>query len=149
MGGGMAIQQWINQNFNGTTALILIILMSFVQIAPINLNPWSAIAKCLGKALNGELTEKVDKLGNDLDTFKQSYDEREANNCRTRILRFNDEIVRGQKHTKEHFDQILMDVHIYETFCAEHPKFKNHIADDSIDRIKRVYKECGDKDSFL
>lgn len=150
MGGGMAIQQWINQNFNGTTALILVILLSFVQIAPINLNPWSAIAKCLGKALNGEITDKVDKLGKELETFRADYDEKEAFNCRTRILRFNDELIHGTpKHTKEHFDQIKMDIDAYEKYCKYNEDFRNGIAKDAIERIERVYKECGDKGTFL
>lgn len=149
MGGGMAIQQWINQNFNGTTALIILLLLTFVQITPISLNPWTAIAKCIGKALNGEVVEKVDKLSEEVDTLKKSYDEREALNCRTRILRFNDEIMQGRKHTKDHFDQIITDIDAYEEYCSHHTGFKNSIANDSIERIRRVYKECGDNHSFL
>lgn len=143
------LMQWINQNLNGTTALVVLILMTFIQITPINLNPWSSIAKYVGKAINGELVEKVDKLGNELETFKSDYEKQEIYNCRTRILRFNDEIVRGLKHKKEHFDQILIDVDRYEKYCSHHPNFKNNIATDSIERIKRVYKECGDKGTFL
>ena len=30
----------------------LLVLMTLVQIAPVKINPWSAIAKALGRAIN-------------------------------------------------------------------------------------------------
>lgn len=141
---------WINSNLNGTTALVLIIVVSCVQIAPIRLNPWTWLAHAIGKALNGEIADKVDKLSDELEIFRADYDRKEAFNCRTRILRFNDELIHGTpKHTKEHFDQIKMDIDAYERYCDIHKDFRNGIARDAIERIERVYKECGDKGSFL
>lgn len=141
---------WINSNLNGTTALWLIIAISCVQIAPIRINPWTWLAHAIGKALNGELVDKVDKLSDELEIFRADYDRKEAFNCRTRILRFNDELIHGTpKHTKEHFDQIKMDIDAYERYCDVHKDFRNGIARDAIERIERVYKECGDRGSFL
>lgn len=128
---------------------VIICTMIVIQVSPINVNPWSWLAKKFGKAVNGEVIEKVDKLASDLEKVKNDAEEREANQCRTRILRFNDELLHQQKHTKEHFDQILSDVAIYERYCSLHEHYKNHIADDAISRIRRIYKECGDKGTFL
>lgn len=75
--------------------------------------------------------------------------ENEATTCRYRILRFNDEILHDQKHTKEHFDQILDDVTRYEKFCTEHPEYENNKAVLAIENIKRVYKKCSDENTFL
>ena len=75
--------------------------------------------------------------------------ENEATTCRYRILRFNDEILHEQKHTKEHFDQILDDVTRYEKFCAEHPEYENNKAVLAIENIKRVYQNCSNDNSFL
>ena len=36
----------------------LIVLLTLVQIAPIKLNPWSAIIKWIGHALNAEVLER-------------------------------------------------------------------------------------------
>lgn len=131
----------------GGWAVVASILL---QISPINLNPWSWLAKRLGKAINGEVIEKVDRLSTDVEALKADCDKREADQCRVRILRFNDELIHGTpRHTKEHFDQTLGDIDIYEKYCIDHPKYKNHIADDAIKRVKRIYQECGDKGSFL
>ena len=84
--------------------------MTLLQFAPVKINPWSFIAKKLGRAINGEVITRVDELSGDISALKRDFDERGANDCRTRILRFNDEILHNIRHTKEHFDQILIDV---------------------------------------
>ena len=127
----------------------VLLLLTLVQIAPIKANPWSFIAAKVGKAINGEVIEKVERLGNDLKGLRNVCDEREADSCRTRILRFNDEILHGTLHTKEHFDQILIDVSKYETYCTEHIAYKNSIAICAIEKIKKTYKKCMDEKTFL
>ena len=131
--------------FGGITA----VAMTFLQIAPIKVNPWSYLAKRFGRAINGEVIEKVDKLDKDLQTLRSECDEREAALCRTHILHFGDEILHDVRHSKEHFDQILIDITMYEDYCESHPKFKNNIAAATIDRIKQVYIKCMDESSFL
>lgn len=75
--------------------------------------------------------------------------ENEATTCRYRILRFNDEVLHDQKHTKEHFDQILDDITRYELFCDEHPEYENNKAVLAIENIKRIYQKCSDENTFL
>lgn len=75
--------------------------------------------------------------------------ENEATTCRYRILRFNDEVLHDQKHTKEHFDQILDDITRYEQFCDEHPEYENNKAVLAIENIKRIYQKCSDENTFL
>lgn len=138
-------------SYTGEGVSILVIIMTILQVAPIEINPWSWFMRKLGQAINGEVIEKVDQLGKDLDKFEKTYEEREATQARIRILRFNDEIIHSPdiRHTKEHFDQILMDIKNYEEYCAEHEFYVNHIADDAIARIRRIYQKCGDNNSFL
>ena len=37
----------------------LLLLMTFVQIAPIKVNPWSGLAKKIGRAINGEVLNEI------------------------------------------------------------------------------------------
>lgn len=127
----------------------ILILFTIIQIAPVKINPWSWLAKKFGRAINGEVIEKVDKLGEDVQSLRKECDEREAVNCRTRIMRFGDEILHDIRHSKEHFDQILLDITNYEAYCEQHPKFKNNIAAATIQRIKAVYQKCLDENSFI
>jgi len=127
----------------------VIILATLLQIAPIKINPWSWLAKNIGKALNGEVVEKVDSLEKNVEKLRAECEERAATNCRTRILHFGDEILHNVRHSKEHFDQILLDITDYEQYCNNHPHFKNNVAVATIKRITEVYEECVENNDFL
>ena len=127
----------------------LLILLTLIQIAPVKINPWSWLAKNIGKAINGEVVEKVDNLSTDIRNLRDECEEREATACRTRILRFGDEILHDVRHSKEHFDQILIDITAYENYCASHPDFRNNVAVATIKRINQVYEWCISNNNFL
>ena len=128
---------------------ILAILMTVIQISPIKVNPWSYLATKIGNAMNKDVLTKVDQLGSDLKNLRKVCDEREANSCRSRILHFNDEILHNVKHTKEHFDQTLIDISTYESYCTTHPDYKNNIANLAIKSIKHTYNRCCEENTFL
>ncbi len=128
---------------------VIIIVLTLVQIAPIQFNPWSTIAKHIGGAINKEVLEKVDYVSDELKDLRQICDEREANSCRSKILHFNDEVLHGVRHSKEHYDQMLVDINNYELYCDKHRDYKNNVANLAIDNIKRTYKICTEKASFL
>lgn len=92
--------------------------------------------------LIGDLDKKIDKL-------QCTSDEGTAYMWRYRILRFDDEIRHDEKHTKEHFDQILEDITKYEKYCAAHPEFPNNKAVFAIKNIKNVYQRCTEEGTFL
>ncbi|MDO4168132.1 MAG: hypothetical protein Q4D32_12080 [Eubacteriales bacterium] len=127
----------------------VIVIMTLIQITPIKVNPWSAIAKAIGRAINGEVLDKVEKLGDDLQSLRTVSDEREAKAARVRILRFGDEIYQGTMHSKEHFDQTLDDITEYEQYCASHPDFKNDMTVLTVQTIKETYQKCLGKHNFL
>ena len=127
----------------------LAILMTLVQISPIKLNPWSWLGRCIGRAINGEVLEKVDALSEDVKKNKADDDEQWASLSRTHILRFGDELLHGVAHSKEHFDQVMRDISKYETYCDTHPNYLNGVAHATIQQIKKTYQECLDKNNFL
>ena len=127
----------------------LAVLMTLVQISPIKLNPWSWIGKMIGRAINGEVLEKVDALSKDVANNKADDDEQWASLSRTHILRFGDELLHGVAHSKEHFDQIMRDISKYETYCDTHPNYLNGVAHATIQQIRKTYQKCLDENNFL
>ena len=137
--------------------VIVIAVLSCIQIAPIQLNPWSFIAKHLGRALMGEscrmmaghmdqIDDQLKRMNNEIQELKDKVEESEdkadmdrAIIARVRILRFNDEILGTKRHSKESFDQTLEDIDNYERYCHEHPEFRNNKTMMSIKNIKRAY----------
>lgn len=135
-------------------ALLLIVAFAgtLIKIPKLEVNVWGLI----GRAITKETNAKLDRLlaqqsatDKKLDEHIAMDDERYAVDCRARILRFNDEILHDQKHTKEHFDQTLSDITTYNTYCGEHKDFKNQITVHATDNILKTYDRCMSESSFL
>ena len=133
----------------GWAALALLAISTLVEISPIKINPWSRIAKAIGRAINGEVIAKVNDLEKHVKRMEDTADERDAKSARNRILRFGDECLHGVHHSKEHFDQILRDITEYESYCERHPEFKNNMAVLTIGNIKSNYQKCLQNHDFL
>jgi len=135
----------IMNEYSGLTAITVVVLASFLEVSKIKINPWSWI----GGLLNKDVMQKVDKIEKNLADVEKRVGENTAVSSRYRILRFDDEILHDIKHTKEHFDQILYDIDVYETYCNDHPDFKNNLAVMAIEHIKKVYQKCSHNNLFL
>lgn len=136
--------------------VLFIAITGVIQIAPIKLDPWSRIAQVIGRAINKEVMDKVNKLENDVSALRElgdsrdaKEDERHAKTLRRDILRFGDEIRHIPKHSKERFDDILLEITEYEAYCDSHPDFKNRMTTSTVKLIVSVYEKCLEDDSFL
>ena len=127
----------------------LLVLMTLVQVTPLKINPWSWLGRTIGRAINGEVLEKVDILSQNVAKNKADDDEQWASYSRYHILRFGDELLHGVAHSKEHFDQILLDISKYEKYCAEHKDYLNDVANETIKRIKKTYQKSLEENNFL
>lgn len=143
------LQQMTVGDILGGCSAIILLFLTLIQITPIKVNPWSWLARTIGKALNRDTLDRLDSLEKDIKEIKAKNEEHEATECRSAILRFGDEIRHGTRHSKEHFDQILLDISFYEHYCATHKDYANNIALMTIEKIKNTYRKCLDEDSFL
>lgn len=144
----MTLQQ-INEMAQMGAIGILIILAGMIKIPYIELNLWSWLGSLFGKAINGEIIKEVEKIDKKLDNHIQAEEKEHIRNVRQRILRFNDEILSGKRHSKEHFNEVLEDINVYELYCRNHPDYKNNRAILAISTIEDVYKECLREHDFL
>lgn len=142
---------------------LLLLLMTIIQIAPIKVNPWSTLARGLGKAINTGIMQQIKDLETEcqktnahvksledtLETHMANMDMKNTISVRIRILRFGDEILQGVHHSKDSFDQVLEDITTYEHYCESHPCFKNNMTQLTVRRIKEVYEERLRLNDFL
>ena len=124
-----------------SVCIAVVILLTLIQIAPIKVNPWGWIGKKIGRLLNGEVLDRVEKL-------EKNLQEQSVLNCRIRILRFGDELMRNIKHSRDHFEQTLRDIDNYEKYCREHPDYVNNVTEATISQIKSCYQERRMKNDF-
>lgn len=140
----MSIEEIIS--YGGGT---LLFLMTLIQIAPIKMNPWSAIAKAIGKAINADVLKELDTVKKNLADHVKANEVRNADEHRTRILRFNNELLRDISHTKEEFIDVLADIDFYERYCRDHKDYMNNRAVHAIANISRSYDERLRNHDFL
>ena len=135
---------------------ILLLLLTLVEVTPIKINPWKSLLKWVGKNLNAEVVSKVDKIETSVTELQEQQkaseariEKRDIDLCRTRILRFADELRRNIGHSEEFFDQVLDDINAYEHYCDAHREYENNKAVAAIAKIKRAYQENLDNNDFL
>lgn len=134
----------------------LLVLMTLIEIAPIKINPWSKIAKAIGRAFNADVLEELkavkdrqEKAQRKLEEHIRVDDQRDADSHRQRILQFNNKLLRDIPHTREDFIEILSVIDQYEAYCKGHPDYKNSRCVHAIANIGRVYDERLKKHDFL
>lgn len=98
-----------------------------------------------------EISDSIADVRATLDGHIAADDERYAVQCRTRILRFADELINepDHLHTQGNFEQCLQDITDYDQYCADHPKFKNELTLRSAEIIRQVYDKCAREHKFL
>lgn len=145
----------LGQIFGGATGVV--VLMSvLIEIVPIKINPVSSFLSWIGKHVNKELMSKIGTIKKDITDIQKTIDqmqtegeERNAVNCRIRIVQFADEVAHGQRHSSESFYQVLSDIDEYEHYCEEHPKFLNNKTVVAKKRIIEDYEWCLAENKFL
>ena len=135
---------------------LIVAVMSIIQVSKIEINPQSWIAAQLGNALNAGVMKEIkdikaeqEETRKKLDAHIEEGEERKADNYRSRVLRFNNELVRGLGHTEEDYDEILDVIWKYNEYCKTHPKYKNNKMPHAIKNVERMYDEMLQTNGFL
>ena len=108
------------------------------------------------RVTTAEISEKLDAQGKQISALERSFDakskaddEKEAKAARRRILRADDEIRAGTRHSRDFFLDVLRDIDDYEEYCDAHPHFKNKCAESAIRSICECYDRQKLTNDFL
>lgn len=126
----MTLEEVLSLILGGGTGLG--VLLGLIQVSPIPIKPWSAVAKALGRAINGEVLKEVSETKSQLEGHILS-------DSRSKILGFNRELLQHQRHTREDFIEILGVIDAYEDYCKSHPDYQNSRCVHAVANIERVY----------
>lgn len=151
------ILAFFQQPHSGGICLVSIIaLLSLLEVSKIKINPWTWLARKFGNAINHDISERINDVNDKISDLESSINEIKdqqgvdrAVTWRIRILRFNEELLRNQRHSKESFDQVMDDITSYNFYCHEHPNFENAKAVMAIQNIRKAYQKCMDDRDFL
>lgn len=138
----------IIKNDSGYIILIIVVLSTCIEIAPIKINPLSFLFKWIGDIINKDIKEQLQSVSTQLDDVSDRIDKIEINDTRSTILDFANSCMNERRHTKEEFNHII-DLHTeYEEKIAE-KGMKNGRVDLAFKYISELYMRCQKEDSFL
>ena len=132
-------------------------IITFVEkFGPKDKKPWTALFMFIGKMITKEFAEsqrelmnKVEALSLKIEEVAESVEETRAIAARVRILHFGDELLEGRLHSKDTFDQTLLDIDNYEKYCKNHENFKNNVTGETVALIKEKYRNRLRKNDFI
>ena len=91
-----------------------------------------------------KLDEIEKNLSGRIDTINNNFEEHKAILARTHILRFADEqklyVKQGMSHSEKYFEQQILDIKTYSTYCEKHPEFSNGLTDIATEYIEEEYR---------
>ena len=136
--------EWIGQHI----VSILIVLSIFIQIAPIKINPWSALIKWVGKTLTANLHDELENVKESITDPTANVDENEKDRIRWEVLDFATSCREGRKHSKDEFQHIIALNDKYERLLSK-TNDKNGVFNAEYQYIQRVYAERQEKNDFV
>lgn len=117
----------------GWAVILLIILLSLLQIAPIRLNPWDNILGWIGKKTNGVMREQLKEL-------KKQVQDMWVGSHRQTVLTFAREARAGVEHSSDEWANVLNIIAEYERFVQE-KNISNGIVKADSEYIRDLYQE--------
>lgn len=132
----------------GPIIAIFLIATTLVQIAPIKINPWSALLRWIGNQLNKEVIAKIDDVDKRLNEHIRDSMEEDIRVRRASILDFGSSVIRGVNYHKEKFNAMINECDSYEKYCEDN-HIINGVATASIAEIRRIYQEHLRNNDFL
>ena len=117
----------------GWGLIVLIILFSLIQIAPVKLNPWDKVFGWIGKKVNGAVEKRIGVV-------EKQVRDMWINSHRQSILTFARECRADIEHDSEEWANILNQCEDYELYC-ETNKVANGVVKSNITYIRNLYQE--------
>ena len=133
----MTIYEMVSRMTGGELAgwalVLLILLFSMIQIAPVKLNPWDRIFGWLGKKMHGEMHEQIKELNKQVTDIW-------INAHRQSILTFARECRADVEHDAEEWNHILSVADEYEVYCQKNV-VSNGVVKADTEYIRSLYQE--------
>ncbi len=95
-----------------------------------------------------ESNNRLDKIESKLDGHIKADERESATQCRSRILRFCNDVRRGLEFTKDFWDTIMIDITFYSTYTAKNPDFKNQVCVHAVEYLENKYDELLETNGF-
>ena len=143
--------EFFTEAFDGIKSVVLLLFGSGLiacEITPIvKFKPISLFLSWLGKKLNKEVIDDINKLKTDVNSVKKDLQSHVIESQRRDILNFADKLRYDKTRSKEEYDYIITLYDRYEQYLEEN-NLDNGKVTLAYEYITKKYKECMGNNSF-
>ena len=129
------------KTFVTNPALVVIGVLSLIEIAPIQVNPWGKIFKWIGHLVVGDIDKKLSEL-------KSDFEQTKANDMRWNVLNFANQCRRGEDHSQDEWRHVISQISEYEHYTEE-KGIDNGVMEADSKYLRDLYIERIKKNDFL
>ena len=129
----VALLNYFHSGSISNIGIIILVILSLIQIAPIKFNPYDKFFAWLRRKLLGDFNE-------DLKDFRERIDSVWINFNRQHILRFARECRQNINHSRDEWRYVLNIANEYEKYCHDN-KLTNGIIEAETEYIRDSYQE--------
>lgn len=138
-----------------STILFLIFIGSvLLEFSKLKFSPWTWTFKRLGKIMNSEIYDQLETVNKRLTHIEKRQDDAEhqdklekAMSARRRILKANNDLIRGFELDREYMRNLMHDITEYEEYCDKHADpndpwhFSNRECPEAIESLTKYNHE--------
>ena len=121
--------------------IVLFGAITLIEVTPIKINPWGALFRWIGKAVNGDIQK-------DLAELKRDFEETKAQDKRWRILDFSRSCRNGVQHSREEWKHVISELAEYEQY-TEKKRISNGVMEEDAKYLRELYRERNMRNDFL
>lgn len=131
-----------------TPSVIIFGVITLIEVVPIKINPWHAIFKWIGKAINGDLQKKVTEIKTDVTELKKDYEFKKADDMRWEILNFANTCRQGARHSKDEWRHVMDQLAKYEDY-TEAKGITNGVIEEDSKYLRELYHDRNSSNDFI
>ena len=135
--------------------IIFIGAITFIEVAPIRINPWGWLFSHIGNALNknlrediGDLKEEIKVIKTKQTELKHELDEDRAQTKRRYILEFANSCRRHEEHDHEEWNNVIADIYEYKKMVEE-KNLDNGVIEEATKYLLELHHDRYVKNDFL
>lgn len=115
--------------------------ITLIQLAPIKIDPWSAILRMIRGVLVGDLEDSLAEL-------KRDFEEETVTSKRWNILDFANSCRNNRRHSKDEWRHVIDQLKEYETYTQKH-HIDNGVIEEEAKYLRRLYQDRCERNDFL
>lgn len=124
-------------------------LIALASAVIVKILDWAFSRKDKTAATLETIKSEIASTKADIKSLREEFSEDKAIQCRQRILRFSDDLLHEQDHSKEYYDAVMQDITEYDYYSSQNPGFRNSVTGAAAKNILRCYQKHLDQKDFL